>query len=370
MMDVTFVLEESGVSATVAVPCDVDVAAAKEVACTALAVLPASVEMRIGTQVLEETCRLQDTAFESGAQVVLAFRCADIRCPDLYNVETEMDPRLPLRGLSLSRCGKLCIYLCSEGPVAYVGAFDTETFKPVFLSKVDGSSGRPAISRCKTRCFLTCVNDFREVALPGGEVLRKVEGTSKSVFACGSVVVSQGEDGVSVYDEDLTLLRSLSHKGCEQVSVSHCGGWVITSSRAENTTRVWDVNTGVDVACVTVAGHVAVSQSASAFAVGVSGKRVHLYTWSGVHRGTVHMEAGWQLWSIQFTPCGKYFVVGAYSFDGASKLHQYDVASMSCVRVIPMIRSEFFAISPCSRVVVSNSFGTILTKLLYPHNSE
>ena len=52
MMDVTFVLEESGVTATVEVPCEADVAAAK-VACTALAVSPASVEMRIGTQVLE-----------------------------------------------------------------------------------------------------------------------------------------------------------------------------------------------------------------------------------------------------------------------------------------------------------------------------
>ena len=79
-MDVTFVLEESGVTATVEVPCEADVAAAKEVACTALAVSPASVEMRIGTQVLEGTCRLQDTAFDAGVQVVLARpRLADIR---------------------------------------------------------------------------------------------------------------------------------------------------------------------------------------------------------------------------------------------------------------------------------------------------
>ena len=39
-MDVTFVLEESGVTATVEVPCEADAAAAKEVACTALAVSP------------------------------------------------------------------------------------------------------------------------------------------------------------------------------------------------------------------------------------------------------------------------------------------------------------------------------------------
>ena len=185
-MNVTFALEESGVSATVEVPCDVDVAAAKEVACTALAVLPASVEMRIGTQVLEETCRLQDTAFESGVQVVLAFPCADIRCPDEYKVEED---GVSVDGLSLSRCGKLCIYLCSssfDNYYSFIGGFDTETFKPLFLFKADGHPGLPAISRCKTRCYLSCRDHFREVALPGGEVLRKVEGTSKSVFACGS----------------------------------------------------------------------------------------------------------------------------------------------------------------------------------------
>ena len=307
MMDVTFVLEESGVSATVEVPCDVDVAAAKEVACTALAVSPASVEMRIGTQVLEETCRLQDTAFESGVQVVLSPRCADIRCPDEYKVETG-EGSLLLTSLSLSRCGTLCIYLCLEDSFSYIGGFDTETFKPLFWSKADFLSndipnGPPAISRCKTRCYLPYWDLFREVALPGGEVLRKVEGASKSVFACGSVVVSQGKDGVSVYDEDLTLLRSLSHKGCEKVAVSHCGGWVITSSTAENTTRVWDVNTGVNVALVPVAGCVAVSQSASAFAVGDENGRVHLFDWSGVGLGSVDVDND-GVQDIRFTPCG------------------------------------------------------------------
>ena len=87
-MDVTFVLEESGVTATVEVPCEADVAAAKEVACTALAVSPASVEMRIVTQVLEGTCRLQDTAFCAGVQIVLARpRFADIKCPAEYTAQ-------------------------------------------------------------------------------------------------------------------------------------------------------------------------------------------------------------------------------------------------------------------------------------------
>ena len=368
-MDVTFVLEESGVSATVEVPCDVDVAAAKEVACTALAVSPASVEMRIGTQVLEETCRLQDTAFESGVQVVLAFPCADIRCPGVYEMEKEMNI-WSVSGLSLSHCGKLCIYLCSTfDSSTYLGGFDTETFKPLFLSKVQTSAGPPTISRCKTRCYLKSKYHFCEVALPGGEVLRKVEGSPNSVFACGSVVVSQGNGGVSVYDEDLTLLRSLSHTGCDKVSVSHCGGWVITSSRAENTTRVWDVNTGVNVACVTGAGCVAVSQSASAFAVGVSSQGVHLFDWSGADIGSVDVPLGWMIMNIQFTPCGKYFVV-RIAAGSCFVLHQYDVASMSRVRLIPIDNGEFFAISPCSRVILSHSFRSIETKLLHPHNSE
>ena len=379
-MDVTFVLEESGVSATVAVPCDVDVAAAKEVACTALAVLPASVEMRIGTQVLEETCRLQDTAFESGVQVVLAFPCADIRCPDEYKMEGE-EKNISVSGLSLSRCGKLCFLLLSKfsSRERRICGFDTETFKPLFLFRVDDSARRPAISRCKTRCYLSCRDHFREVALPGGKVLRKVEGKSQSVFACGSVVVSQGKDGVSVYDEDLTLLRSLSHTGCEKVSVSHCGGWVITSSTAEYDTRVWDVNTGVDVACVPVGGCVAVSQSASAFAVGDSDGRVHLYDLSGASLGTfdvgeaglgsVDMREAWDVNIIQFTPCGKYCVVGSYTIE-QWRLDQYDVASMSCVRVITDCTT--FAISPCSLVVVSfHPFrNSMMTRHLHPHNSE
>ena len=363
MLDVTFVLEESGVSATVEVPCDVDVAAAKEVACTALAVLPASVEMRIGTQVLEETCRLQDTAFESGVQVVLSFPCADIRCPDEYRMDEEVDG-WRFHGVSLSQCGKICIYWCSKYPERRIGCFDTETFKPLFSFKVDV----PVMTLTRrTRCFLACRDHLLEVALPGGEVLRKVDGTSESVFACGSVVVSRGKDGVSVYDEDLTLLRSLSHKGCEKVSVSHCGGWVITSSTAEYTTRVWDVNTGVNVACVPVAGCVTVSQSASAFAVGDSRGFVHLYDLSGAGLDTFDVDG---VLSVQFTPCGKYFVVSCRT-EGIFSLHQYDVATRSCVRVIP-VSSGWIAISPCSRVVLSShsNRNNLKTTHLYPHNSE
>ena len=111
-MDVTFVLEESGVTATVEVPCEADVAAAKEVACTALAVSPASVEMRIGTQVLEGTCRLQDTAFDAGVQVVLACpRLADIKCPAEYTAEAPPGGQdINIEGLSLSPCVALCLF--------------------------------------------------------------------------------------------------------------------------------------------------------------------------------------------------------------------------------------------------------------------
>ena len=235
-MDVTFVLEESGVTATVEVPCEADAAAAKEVACTALAVSPASVEMRIGTQVLEGTCRLQDTAFDAGVQVVLARpRFADIKCPAEYNVQqcrwVEMDWRVGGTAfseyVSLSRCGALCLY--SDG--RHVGGFDTETFLNVFdLTMAYRPYRAPAISQCKTRCYMACREHLSEVALPGGEVLRKVDGISRSVYACGSVVVSLSLHGVSVYDEDLTLLRSLSHLQCRKAAVSDCGGWVITCS--------------------------------------------------------------------------------------------------------------------------------------------
>ena len=143
-------LEESGVTATVEVPCEADVAAAKEVACTALAVSPASVEMRIGTQVLEGTCRLQDTAFCAGVQVVLACpRFADIKCPAEYSFERSSRHA----AMSLSLCGTLCIYVYDRNVVG----FDTETFDTVFSFEVDTEVvGRPAISQCKTRCYLPC----------------------------------------------------------------------------------------------------------------------------------------------------------------------------------------------------------------------
>ena len=374
MMDVTFVLEESGVTATVEVPCEADVAAAKEVACTALAVSPASVEMRIGTQVLEGTCRLQDTAFEAGVQVVLACpRLADIKCPAEYTA-------IHVDNLSLSRCGTLCVYCSRTG---HVGGFDTETFDTVFSFKLDALKvyARPAISQCKTRCYLPCNKEgLLEVALPGGEVLRKIDCSSVSIRTCGVAVVSKGKDGVSVYDEDLTLLRSLSHEGCWDAGVSDCGGWVVTSSNKERNVRLWDVNTGEAVACVPLEEGwrgVALSRSASVFAVGCSGN-VQLYDWSGAALRSVGMDGDVE--DMHFTPCGKYLVVRTFDVvrvegtdsddDYNTPLHQYDVATMSCVHVIPQC-SGVFAISPCSRVVVVLEGDTdIVTRHLYPHNSE
>ena len=374
-MDVTFVLEESGVTATVEVPCEADVAAAKEVACTALAVSPASVEMRIGTQVLEGTCRLQDTAFDAGVQVVLARRFADIKCPAMHSVEGM------LICWSLSRCGTLCV-LYDECNRSMYG-LDTETFESTFFVDDMGvcAYGAPAISACKKRCYLTCKESICEVALPGGEVLRKVNGISESVSACGGVVVSEGKDGVSVYDEDLTLLRSLSHEECGRVAVSDCGGWVITSSSNENNARLWDVNTGEDVACVPLeegwCGGVALSRSASVFAVEGSGN-VHLFDWSGAALRSVDVRG--DVKDMQFTPCGKYLVVRVEvaEFNDDDEwpdydvhLHQYDVATMSRVHVIPQSYGGSFAISPCSRIlVVMQTNGVIVSTHLYPHNSE
>ena len=372
-MDVTFVLEESGVTATVEVPCEADVAAAKEVACTALAVSPASVEMRIGTQVLEGTCRLQDTAFDAGVQVVLGRRLADIKCPAEYSVPPHTEHFF----LSLSPCGTLCVYSHKDMSTR-VGGFDTETFDTAFEFEIDLSGrGPPAISRCKTRCYMACKEGLHEVALPGGEVVRKVDGDSRSVFACGGVVVSKGNNGVSVYDEDLTLLRFLSHEMCTRVAAADCGGWVITSSSVEKKARLWDVNTGEAVACVSLGWwyEVALSRSASVFAV-VEENTVHLYDWSGATLHSVDVDG--DVGDMQFTPCGKYLVVGVKSEYVNDKgwtidktfLQQYDVATMSCVRVIPC-NSSWFAISPCSRVVVvMQSDGVIATRQLHPHNSE
>ena len=377
-MDVTFVLEESGVTATVEVPCEANAAAAKKVACTALAVPPASVEMRIGTQVVEGTCRLQDTAFVAGVQVVLARpRCADIKCPAEHSVEVPTGRRdMKVDCFSLSPCGALCLFT-QEG---YVTGLDTETFSPAFKFKVDIESyGAPAISRCKTRCYLAYDEGIQEIALPGGEVLRKVDGTSyPGVLACGGVVVSWCEDGVSVYDEDLTLLCSLSLARCWKVAVSHCGGWVLTSSRGDPNVRLWDVNTGEAVACVDVAGEraVALSLSASVFAVAVSGvhpNEVRLYDWSGEALGSFAKAGHFYICSMQFTLCEKYLVVEFVYDDEDSEqfsLHQYDVATMSCVRVFSDVAVySSFAISPCSRVVLftNSSPDTIVARHLYPY---
>ena len=367
-MDVTFVLEESGVTATVEVPCEADVAAAKEVACTALAVSPASVEMRIGTQVLEGTCRLQDTAFDAGVQVVLARRFADIKCPAKYNVQEKAD------SLSLSRCGTLCIY---RGRSGRVSGFDTETFNTAFEFTLASSVySAPAISQCKTRCYLAHMESLRVVELPSGEVIRNVAGLSMSVFACGGVVVLQVLGGVSVYDEDLTLLRTLSHEGCAVIAVSDCGGWVITHSRTEHTARLWDVNTGEAVACVPIwrCRVVALSGSASVFAVVGMDKSVQLYDWSGAALRSI--DVGEDVAGMQFTPCGKYLVVNlALAFCTTDyrfkfELRQYDVANMSCVLRIENVDISSFAISPCSRVVVCQEGSSIVTRHLYPHNSE
>ena len=376
MMDVTFVLEESGVTATVEVPCEADVAAAKEVACTALAVSPASVEMRIGTQVLEGTCRLQDTAFEAGVQVVLARRFADIKCPAEYSVEgTTTTWRTNINHFSLSPCGALCLLVQNA---RYVTGLDTETFSPAFTFEVDIEVySAPAISRCKTRCYMVCEESFLEVALPGGEVIRKFD-PSYHVFACGGVVVSRNGGSVSVYDEDLTLLRSLLHKGCGQwggcVAVSDCGGWVITSSYSEKNARLWDVNTGEAVACVPADGScVALSRRASVFAVVRKNKAVNLHDWSGATLTILENEK--HVSCMQFTPCGKYLVVGCNNgdpFRDEHTLHQYDVATMSCVRVIQDTKGVF-AISPCSRVVVFKAAGgdagsnVLVTRHLYPY---
>ena len=300
-------------------------------------------------------------------------RFADIKCPAEYSVEMPSAMQR-MEYLTLSPCGALCLYKQAEG---YVTGLDTETFSPAFRFKVDGRFSALAISRCKTRCYVSCYEALYVVALPGVEVLRKVDGPSLQVFACGGVVVSHVRDGVSVYDEDLTLLRSLSHGGCmsTNMAVSDCGEWVITSSHSEKNVRLWDVNTGEDVVCVPAdwSNHVALSRSASVVAV-VCSPKVQLYDWSGAALTIFKYEKTFRVCDVQFTPCGKYVVVGFGNGESTEfTLHQYDVATMSCVRVIQDAKG-LFAISPCSRVVV---FGggdagdagrnVIVTQHLYPY---
>ena len=380
-MDVTFVLEESGATATVEVPCDVDAAAAKEVACRALAVSPASVDVRIGTEWVEGTCRLQDTAFHTGVQVVLACRCADMMCPADYNIEGD-----PAEDLSLSYCGRLGIYVL-PCPRSFVG-FDTETFKTSFSFTVDTDNilsydyRAPAISRCKTHCYVACENVFLKISLPGGEVLRRVTDSthhSRAVFACGDVVVSQSRDLVVVYDKDLTFLRSIEHCALVGVAVSDCGGWMTTSSMTYGDTCLWNIKTGVCVACVDMKGprcelDVAISRPASVFAMGSQ-----LFDWSGTALGTLDVDG---TIGHQFTPCGKYLVIRTVDNDydhlpdSEICVLQYDVATMSCVRAIdvPLEDNWYcgaqFAISPCSRVVIFLKQHGVATRHLYPYNSD
>ena len=382
-MDVTFVLEESGATATVEVPCDANVAEAKRVACTEFAVSPASVEVRVGTEVVEGTCRLQDTAIGTGVQVVLACPAhADVRCPAEYTLP-ESTARFEY---TLSCCGTLCVILHhSTSGVSYLSGFDTEAFDTAaFTFEVDAAEySRPAISRCKTRCYLRSRNGFDGVALPSGEVLCSVTGTSKAIFVHGRVVVSQCKDSVSVYDEDLTLLRSIAHNGCAEVILSHCGGWLMTSSRMENSVRLWDVNTGLAVASVpgTHSDTIALSPHASALVV-YDGRVVRLYDHSGA---ALHSCNAFAI-EMQFTPCGKYLVVEKMCTtlsDGAATYHlyQYEVATMACVYVIPDSRiscsSASFVISPCSRVIMfepytndDNVAHCITTRHLHPYNIE
>ena len=152
---------------------------------------------------------------------------------------------------------------------------------------------------------------------------------------------------------------------------------MITSSKKERNARLWDVNTGEVVACVPADGeYVALSRSASVFAVVCYGE-VQLYDWSGAALGSFE-KGQHRVCAVQFTPCGKYVVVAldnnGVRYSEEYTLHQYDVATMSCVHVIQNAEG-LCAISPCSRVVVSKAAGgattagshVVVTQHLYPY---
>ena len=305
---------------------------------------------------VEGTCRLQDTEYDEG-QVVLTRRPhVTIRCPEQY---------LPLRSvkaLTLSACGSLCVFTAK----GYVSGFYTETFHTAFEIQVSRVTyGPPAISQCGARCYVACGKHFMELALPGGEVCRKIEGVSKAVYACGGGVVSQGQDSVAVYDADMTLLRSLSSERCTAVAATDCG-WVIAASLGESVVCVWNA-TGQSVACVqqTDVSVVALSRSSSVFAV-VDEEVGRVYNWSGEALGSFDCAEDSLVVGVQFTPCGTYLVVHFLDSDRDSLFVQYDVATLSSVQEIQYSRSNSFAISPCSRVVMfaESEGGDIVTRSL------
>ena len=378
-MDVTFVLEESGATATVEVPCDANVAEAKRVACTEFAVSPASVEVRVDTEVVEGTCRLQDTAIGTGVQVVLACPAhADVRCPAEYRLDWGSG-FTHVEQWTLSHCATLCVTVCSgPGSTPHVYGFDTESFETLFkfalpITKVYP----PAISPCKTRCYMPCESSFYVIELPGGDVTDAVDVCSKSVFTCGALVVAKDTDGVSVYDEDLMLLRSLLHNKCSRMAASTCGKWLMTSSSHEMNARVWNIDTGLAVACVQTAGGyrtLAISSRKSIYAVN-NGQAVRLHNWSATE--SRDFSADGDVTRMQFTPCGQYLVVQIMrDYDRDNKcemfeLHQYTVDTLSCVHVVPRSCGRSYAISPCSRVVMFQSPATVIvTRPLYPYISE
>ena len=143
---------------------------------------------------------------------------------------------------------------------------------------------------------------------------------------------------------------------------------MISSSKTEMNARLWDVNTGEAVACVRAGGWcVALSRCASVFAVVCYGK-VQLYDWSGASLGSFQKDK-FSFICIKFTPCGKYLVVQLVGDDRQHSLHQYDMSTMSCVRVFSDVAdASSFVISPCSRVVaVKSGLVTIVTRHLYPY---
>ena len=361
-MDVTFVLEESGATVTVEVPCDVVAIVAKETACKAFAVSSSAVEMRIGADVVEGTCLLSDTALGCGVHIVLARpQVADIRCPHEYSLPSTCSS---ISYWTVSQCGRLCVAVYRNKTGLFcVGGFDTESFATVVgFDLLRAVKGKPAISRCTSFLYLPSRNGFDEIGLQSGKVLRTVMGEARSVHTSGNVVAAPGGSGVSVYNEDLVLQHCLQHKYCSWVELTRCGRWALTTSTLDPTVRLWDVNTGCALASVARRSGCEMALSRSVFALQCD-DAVQLYTVDGGGVGSLRVDVR----SMAFTPCGQYLVV---LLEGeGSVVHQYDVATQGCVKVIAHEGLESFVVSPCSRVIVLSTYPSkFATKYLYPYS--
>ena len=142
--------------------------------------------------------------------------------------------------------------------------------------------------------------------------------------------------------------------------------------------RLWDVDTGLAVACVSdefssLEHSLTLFPPAGVFCVGGRyGVEPNVYSWSGEDLGPfLWLSDRSKVLGMQFTPCGEYIVVLVINYSHCdAQLFQY-TKEWSFVHKIPGFCNEEhntpFMISPCSRVIIFQSpKNKIVSRPLYP----